>query len=72
MFRSVRVPILGIIENMSYYQCPSCGHQQHIFGRDGAKRTAEDFNMELLGQVPSCPLPDGHLLVYSGTIGIAQ
>ena len=52
MFRNVRVPILGIIENMSYYQCPSCGHQQHIFGRDGAKRTAEDFSMELLGQVP--------------------
>ncbi|CAK0761277.1 hypothetical protein CVIRNUC_002844 [Coccomyxa viridis] len=52
MFRNVRVPILGIIENMSYYQCPNCGHQQHIFGRDGAKRTAEDFNMELLGQVP--------------------
>ena len=56
MFRNVRVPILGIIENMSYYQCPSCGHQQHIFGRDGAKRTAEDFNMELLGQVSLVPL----------------
>ncbi len=51
MFRNVRVPILGIIENMSYYQCPNCGHSAHIFGRDGAKRTAEDFNMELLGQV---------------------
>ncbi|CAL5219543.1 g1395 [Coccomyxa viridis] len=52
MFRNVRVPILGIIENMSYYQCPNCGHSAHIFGKDGAKRTAEDFNMELLGQVP--------------------
>ena len=51
MFRNVRVPILGIIENMSYYQCPNCGHSAHIFGKDGAKRTAEDFNMELLGQV---------------------
>lgn len=51
MFRNVRVPILGIIENMSYYVCPGCGHSAHIFGRDGAKRTAQDFNMELLGQV---------------------
>ena len=51
MFRNVRVPILGMIENMSYYQCPNCGHSAHIFGKDGAKRTAEDFNMELLGQV---------------------
>lgn len=51
MFRNVRVPILGIIENMSCYLCPNCGHKAHIFGQDGAKRTAEDFNMELLGQV---------------------
>ena len=71
MFRNVRVPILGIIENMSYYQCPNCGHQQHIFGRDGAKRTAEDFNMELLGQVISCPLRGSNLLVYSGINGTA-
>ena len=71
MFRNVRVPILGIIENMSYYQCPSCGQQQHIFGRDGAKRTAEDFNMELLGQVLSCPMPDDHLPVCSGMTGTA-
>ena len=71
MFRNVRVPILGIIENMSYYQCPNCGHQQHIFGRDGAKRTAEDFNMELLGQVISCLLRGIDLLVYSGMNGTA-
>lgn len=57
MFRNVRVPILGIIENMSYYQCPNCGHNAHIFGKDGAKRTAEDFNMELLGQVGPSPTP---------------
>lgn len=52
MFRKVAVPIMGIIENMSYYQCPKCGHSEHIFGRDGAKRTGEELNMELLGQVP--------------------
>ena len=55
MFRNVRVPILGIIENMSYYRCPNCGHDAHIFGKDGAKRIAEDFNMELLGQVGPSP-----------------
>ncbi|EIE24625.1 P-loop containing nucleoside triphosphate hydrolase protein [Coccomyxa subellipsoidea C-169] len=52
MFRKVAVPIMGIIENMSYYRCPNCGHSEHIFGHDGAKRTGEELNMELLGQVP--------------------
>ncbi len=42
---------MGIIENMSYYQCPKCGHSEHIFGQDGAKRIGEELNMELLGQV---------------------
>lgn len=51
MFRKVAVPIMGIIENMSYYRCPECGHCQHIFGQDGAARTGEELNMELLGQV---------------------
>ncbi|KAK9817145.1 hypothetical protein WJX72_010281 [[Myrmecia] bisecta] len=52
MFRNVKVPILGLVENMSYYQCPSCGHQEHIFGDGGAKRTAQEMQMELLGQIP--------------------
>lgn len=51
MFRNVRVPILGIIENMSSYVCPNCGHSEHIFGHDGALRTAEELHMEVLGQV---------------------
>ena len=66
MFRNVRVPILGIIENMSYYQCPNCGHSAHIFGKDGAKRTAEDFNMELLGQV--LQQPPASLMLSSNTL----
>eukprot|EP00891_Asterochloris_glomerata_P007784 jgi/Astpho2/7784/e_gw1.00117.155.1_t len=52
MFRKVNVPILGIVENMSYYQCPSCGHQDHIFGEAGAKQTAAEMGIELLGEVP--------------------
>ncbi len=55
MFRKVAVPIMGIIENMSYYRCPNCGHSEHIFGHDGAKRTGEELNMELLGQVLVVP-----------------
>jgi ATP-binding protein involved in chromosome partitioning len=51
MWRKVAVPILGLIENMSYFQCPKCHHQEYIFGQDGAVRTAEDMDMELLGQV---------------------
>ena len=53
MFRKVNVPILGIVENMSYYQCPSCGHQDHIFGEAGAKQTAAEMGIELLGEVCS-------------------
>ena len=57
MFRKVGVPILGIVENMSYYQCPSCGHQDHIFGEAGAKQTAAEMGIELLGEVCSTVLP---------------
>lgn len=51
MFRNVKVPILGIIENMSSYVCPNCGHSEHIFGQDGVQRTAEELHMDVLGQV---------------------
>ena len=52
MFRKVDVPVLGIIENMSLYICPECGHEAHIFGHGGAKREAEKLGMEFLGEVP--------------------
>lgn len=52
MFRRVEVPILGIIENMSHYICPSCGHREDIFGSGGAKRTAEELNADFLGDIP--------------------
>ena len=52
MFRKVDVPVLGIVENMSLYICPSCGHEAHIFGHGGAKREAEKLGMEFLGELP--------------------
>ena len=52
MFRRVEVPILGIIENMSHYICPSCGHRDDIFGSGGAKRTAEELDADFLGDIP--------------------
>ena len=66
MFRKVNVPILGIVENMSYYQCPSCGRQDHIFGEAGAKQTAAGMGIELLGEVRST-LPPAKWLVGSLT-----
>lgn len=49
MFRKVNVPVLGIVQNMSLYQCPRCGHTEHIFGSDGAQSLARNVNVELLG-----------------------
>lgn len=54
MFRKVHVPLLGLVENMSYYTCPKCGHQDHIFGSGGGAATADELGMELLGQVWGC------------------
>lgn len=52
MFKKVNVPILGIIENMSYYLCEKCGHRADIFGYHGAKQTAEEMGEEFLGEIP--------------------
>ena len=52
MFEQVKLPVLGIIENMSYHQCENCGHQSHLFGEGGGKRIAEDAKTQLLGQLP--------------------
>ncbi len=52
MFRKTDVPILGVVENMSTFTCPSCGTESHIFGTGGAQRVAGKFEVELLGHVP--------------------
>jgi ATP-binding protein involved in chromosome partitioning len=52
MFRKVNVPILGIIENMSSFICPSCGDESHIFGHGGAKEAAELLGAKFLGAIP--------------------
>ncbi len=52
MFEKVGIPILGIVENMSFHTCPKCGHESHIFGSGGAERMAKDYGTELLGQLP--------------------
>ncbi|MEZ5839466.1 MAG: iron-sulfur cluster carrier protein ApbC [Hyphomicrobiales bacterium] len=52
MFRKVDVPILGIVENMSYFLCPSCGTRSNIFGTGGAKAEAARLGVPFLGEVP--------------------
>jgi len=52
MFHKVNVPVLGIIENMSLYVCPNCGHEAHIFGHGGARADAERLGVDFLGELP--------------------
>lgn len=52
MFRKVNVPVLGIIENMSYFQCPQCGTRSDIFGHGGARHEAEKLGVPFLGEIP--------------------
>jgi len=52
MFRKVSVPILGIIENMSTHICSECGHEEPVFGHGGGEKMAEDFDVDLIGQLP--------------------
>jgi ATP-binding protein involved in chromosome partitioning len=52
MFEKVSVPVLGIVENMSVYTCPQCGHSEHVFGAGGGERMARDYGVRLLGELP--------------------
>ncbi|WP_144186353.1 Mrp/NBP35 family ATP-binding protein [Elioraea rosea] len=52
MFGRTNVPVLGLIENMSYFCCPNCGHRSEIFGHGGARREAERLGTEFLGEIP--------------------
>jgi ATP-binding protein involved in chromosome partitioning len=52
MFRKLNVPILGIIENMSYFCCPNCGERSEIFAHGNAERTSKQFGVPFLGEIP--------------------
>lgn len=52
MFSKVHVPVLGLVQNMSVFQCPKCLHQTHIFGSDGAKSLALSLGVAFLGDIP--------------------
>jgi ATP-binding protein involved in chromosome partitioning len=52
MFKKVNVPVLGIVENMSYFQCPQCGTRSDIFGHGGARHEAERLGVPFLGEIP--------------------
>lgn len=55
MFREVKVEVLGIIENMSYFLCPHCSERIEIFSHGGGKKTSEDFGVPFLGEIPLDP-----------------
>lgn len=52
MFEKVEIPVLGVIENMSVFQCPNCHHESHIFGAGAADKMLKKFDTHLLGQLP--------------------
>lgn len=52
MFRKVEVPVLGVVENMSYFVCPHCNERTEIFDHGGGKKASEKFNVPFLGEIP--------------------
>jgi ATP-binding protein involved in chromosome partitioning len=55
MFQQVRVPLLGLVENMSYLECPHCKQRIDVFSHGGGKRTAETMQVHFLGELPLDP-----------------
>src|SRR5215216_662481 len=55
MFNKLNVPIVGVIENMSYLECPHCNEHINIFGRGGGQKISEKFDIPFLGDIPSSP-----------------
>lgn len=70
MFEKVEIPILGLIENMSYFCCPNCGHQTNIFGHGGARAEAETLGQTFLGEIPL--LAEVRAMSDAGTPVVAQ
>ena len=56
MFNKLNVPIVGVIENMSYLECPHCKEHTHIFGKGGGQIVSEQFNIPFIGEIPLHPL----------------
>jgi ATP-binding protein involved in chromosome partitioning len=52
MFAKLNVPILGVVENMSSYHCPKCGHDEKIFGEGGAEKLAQEYGLGVFGSIP--------------------
>lgn len=52
MFRKVEIPVLGIVQNMSMFSCPKCGHEEDIFGSDGAHHLAKELDLKILVDIP--------------------
>ncbi len=65
MFNKLEVPILGVVENMSHYVCPACGHHDNIFASGGGSALAEEIEAELLGSVPI-----DNRISYGGEVGV--
>lgn len=77
MFRETAVPILGVIENMSQFICPHCGQSTEIFSHGGARKTAQDFGVPFLGEIPlelglRTTSDEGVPLLYTETHGAAE
>jgi ATP-binding protein involved in chromosome partitioning len=71
MFKQVRVEILGVAENMSYFVCPHCNHEIDVFSTGGGERTAKEFNVPFLGRIELDPAireggDSGHPVVLAG------
>ena len=71
MFRQVKVDIIGMVENMSYFVCPHCNHEIDPFGKGGGERTAKDFGIDFLGSIELDPNireggDSGHPVVLGG------
>jgi predicted RNA-binding Zn-ribbon protein involved in translation (DUF1610 family) len=65
MFETTRAPVLGLVENMSFFCCPACGHRAEIVGHGGARAEAQHLGTEFLGEVPL--LLDSHTASDAGT-----
>jgi ATP-binding protein involved in chromosome partitioning len=70
MFEKVEIPILGLVENMSYFCCPNCGHQTNIFGHGGARAEAATLGQTFLGEIPL--LAEVRAMSDAGTPVVAQ